>query len=245
VTNTEPTSNRPPVAGQAESEEPAAGVARSLLGCAMALVVAAAVLKVMTTGPSVQRDGPRISAAADTAIAAATSTRLLAIAARPPEPTATPGRTHFSGISEAGDLLGFRVWQPTALPEQYGLLRVAWQPDSFVTVPGQRPSGVLRCWYWRWEHGAGLLLEQGPGISVSVEGAPAGEHGVIALSDSQLIIWVRGRSALPVDPHTTTMVWSGNELRVGLPANGARPGWRLISSVLTLEELVRVAEGLR
>jgi hypothetical protein len=228
-----------------EAAEPPSNVIGPLLGCATALVAALLVLRLIAGRPSVQPAGPTILAAAPNAFVAATRAQPLAAAAPPPIPTATPGRTNFANLDEASERLGFRVWQPTVLPEQYGYLSVAWQPESYVLVPGQRPAGVLRAWYWRLEHGAGLVLEQGPGIAVSAEGAPVGAHGVIALGDSRILIWVRGRSTLPIDPHTSTMVWSGDELRVGLPANGARPGWRLISSVLTLEDLLRVAEGLR
>lgn len=238
MTNTSPPADDP------EPDAPTTGVMGPLLGCVLALAIAVLALRMITSDASTHRERPGTVPASGTALPTATA-RLTWLAGRPPNLSATPPRVDFADIPEAGQRLGFRVWQPTVLPDEYAPLRVSWQPDSFVTVPEQRPPGVLRTWYWKLEHGAGLLLEQGPGIAVSAEGAPDGEHGVITLPDSRVIIWVRGRLAMPEDPTTNMAAWTGNELRVGLPLNGTRSGWRLVSSVLSLEDLLRVAEGLR
>lgn len=224
------------------------GLAGPLLRLVLAMAVAALALRLLTSGGIRNAPSARFSPTPPAVVEhpLATASRPVAGAAAPaPAPAPTPPRTDFASIPEAGMRLGFTVWYPTVLPDQYVTLAVAWQPDSFAVAPGQRPRGTLRAWFWSPTDGAGLLLEQGPGIGVTVSGAPPGTHGTVTLPDGRQLVWTRGHPGLPEDPTAHTPVWTGDELRLGIPPASTEPGWRLISGVLPLAELLRVAGGLR
>lgn len=229
-----------------EEAAPHTGFGGSLLGAVLALAVAVLALRLLTQDtsqapPRAQGTPPPLR---DLATAPVAPPARAAPVIHPVRPEATPQRTDFASITDAGERLGMRVWRPTVLPDGFVPLYIAWQPDSFVAVPEQRPPGVLRAWYWHMDHGAGLLIEQGPGVRVVTRGAPPSEHGTVTLPDGREIVWVRGHPAMPDDPANNTVIWTGNEVRVGLVTQGARTSWRLISAVLPLEALLRVAESM-
>lgn len=161
-------------------------------------------------------------------------------AAAPPE----PALTYFIDLPTAGERLRIPVLQPSYLPPGAGPLSYAWKPDPTLLQPGDPSTGVLMAWYWTLWDGVMLKLAQGPWTGLLPDGAPAGEHGTVTLADGRRLVWVRGHSEANA-PGGSGRRWTGDELRLGVPPSGAAGGWWLESWLLSLDELVRVAEGLR
>lgn len=243
---------RPEHDGDVESAPASPSPAGALLHLALAAGVSIVVLRAITMSAGAAAGRTPAPPAVHDMPSGMTAARPLgpggSARAATPVPAAQqqlPPRTHFANLVEAGDRLGFRVWQPQVLPPGAGPLAVAWQPDGPVLVPGLPPTGTLLAWYFTWQHGVMLVLGQGPGIGLSDAGAPPGEHGTATLADGRRVVWVRGHQGAPDDPRGPTRRWAGDELRVGVAPTSGQPGWWIESKLLPLEELLRVAEGLR
>ena len=190
--------------------------------------------------PVTSRDRTPQQAMAATMLPPATVTPL---APARPAAAAAPPRTYFASVAVAGQQLGLRVWQPHVLPLNAMPLSVAWQADS--PAPGLPPTGTLFAWYFTWDNGVMLLLAQGPSVGLAAGAAPPGEHGTASLADGRHVVWVRGHVDPPDPSPGAGRRWSGTELRVGVEFVPGEPGWWLESKVLSLDELLAVAEGLR
>lgn len=178
-----------------------------------------------------------------------------ASAPAPAPATAVPAALSrwFAGAAEAARELDFPVRQATALPVDGELLAAVWRPERTGTAAaGQPPRGLLRMWYSTGTAGVVFLLAQGPGQGVTTAGAPADRTGTATLADGTRVVWVRGHlhRGEPAayesadDPRLCACWWEGDELRVGVPASD-HAGWWLEGRTLALDELVRLAEGVR
>lgn len=134
--------------------------------------------------------------------------------------------------ADAAVRLRFPVREPRALPAGFIFLGISWVPDGPVLIPGQRPVGTLKSWYATDQWGIALVMEQGPGMGVAAPAAPSEQHGAAVLRDGTAVVWSRDVAGI------------APQLAVGTAARGDMLGWRLSSGVLTLDELLRVAEQL-
>ncbi len=139
------------------------------------------------------------------------------------------------------------------MPPVLTLHRVEWQPDdALLAQPDGPPRGTLRAWLGGATGDTAVVLEQGPGVGVTIAGFPAGKGGDAMLGNGTRIAWVRGHPVLPVgvrygmdDPGWDCPCrWEGDELRLGTDVIGV-PGWRLVSDALSLADLLQIAEGMR
>jgi hypothetical protein len=234
---------------EAEERENISALVRLLLALAMGLAGVVLALRAIAGGTAPGRASAPGATHADTIAAtpvSGTGGALYAGSGTPAGGTAQPDpsllRTYFASLAYAQQDLGFRVLQPDTLPSNATTLAVAWQPDDAMPQPGLAPSGVLLSWYFTWDRGVVLLLAQGPGRGLSDAGAPAGEHGAATLADGRQVLWVRGHAQTGAIARGPS--WGGDELRVGVPADGQATGWWLESRALSLSELITIAEGL-
>jgi hypothetical protein len=169
----------------------------------------------------------------------------------PPRPPAAPAqpRIHFADLRDAGQRMGMSVWQPSALPPGLQETGTAWElaePQAAPT-PGTWPPGVLLTWYDDGTRRRVVTLGQGPGIGLVALGAPPDRRGAATLANGVQVVWVEGHGVFQTEPGGGLRFrWEGGELRVGIgpTPDGSSPGWWLESGVLSLAELLHIAEGL-
>ena len=121
---------------------------------------------------------------------------------------------------------------------------IAGQP-----LPGHAAHGTLRAWYSHPVVGVVLLLEQGPGIARPTAGAPNTAPDGLTLANGTVLCRVQDSSNAPVDhcrrseagPWDYSCAWDGIERWADGPSAF---GWRLVSSSLSPEKLLSLAEGI-
>jgi hypothetical protein len=190
-------------------------------------------------GPIVAPDQAATSAAPQTAMSAG-RTQTPALLA-PYDPTA-PDREPLAGLPGAFERFGgqFAIRHPAYLPADITPFTVNWQPDS---DPARRAAGLgeLYTWFYSAEHGAVLVLAQGRGVGVWPLTARDNRAGRLYLSDGTEVIWVIGhpvRVSGGAGPE-----WEGTEVTLGVaPVDG--DGWFLRSPIISLPEMIRIAESL-
>ena len=163
---------------------------------------------------------------------------------RPDDP-AIPDREPLAGLPGAVERFGeaFTIRHPAYLPADVAPFTINWQPDS---RPDRRAegSGELFTWFYSAEHGAVLLLAQGPGASVWPLTADDRRAGRVQLADGTEAVWVIGHPASVTGGTAGSPVWEGTEITIGIPSTDGE-GWYLSSPIVGLEELIRIANSLK
>lgn len=158
----------------------------------------------------------------------------------------TPPREPLAGLVGARERFGeaFLIRHPARLPADVAPFTVNWQPDA---DPARRAQGYgeLLSWFFSEEHGAVLVLAQGRGVGVWPLTATDDRAGRLRLSDGTEVIWVVGHPVRIVGGAPgPEPVWGGTEITLGT-APTAGDGWYLRSPIISLAELIRIAESLR
>jgi hypothetical protein len=216
-----------------------------LLGLLLAAVVLLTLwLRSSAVEPS--RTPPRIAdRAASTTMPAAARTTLSSPPPlmRPFEQT-LPDREPLAGLQGALERFGdaFNIRHPGYLPADIMPFTVNWQPDA---DSGRRLAGYgeLLSWFYSNEHGAVLVLAQGRGVGVRPLTATADRAGRLRLADGTEVIWVVGHP-IRVTASAGEPSWEGTELTLGVQATDGE-GWYLRSPLVSLPELIRIAESLQ
>ncbi|MGD9891591.1 MAG: hypothetical protein AB7R89_17505 [Dehalococcoidia bacterium] len=161
-----------------------------------------------------------------------------------PEDPGVPDREPLAGLPGAVERFGemFMIRHPAYLPADVAPFTVNWQPDH---VPERRAQGFgeLFTWFYSTEHGAVLLLAQGPGAGVWPLTADDDRAGRVRLADGTEAVWVIGHPTSVTGSIAGGPVWEGTEITLGIPATNGE-GWYLSSPIVGLEELIRVANSL-
>jgi hypothetical protein len=162
-----------------------------------------------------------------------------------PYDPAVPDREPLAGLPGAVERFGgsFTIRHPTYLPADVVPFTVNWQPD---VRPNRRAegSGELFTWFYSAEHGAVLLLAQGPGAGVWPLTADDRRAGRVRLVDGTEAVWVIGHPMSVTGSVAGRPMWEGTEITIGVPANDGG-GWYLTSPIVNLEEMIRVANSLQ
>ena len=160
-----------------------------------------------------------------------------------PDPT-IPNREPLAGLPGARERFGgtFAIRHPAYLPADIVPFTVNWQPDSDPRLR-DLGRGELLTWFYSAEHGAVLVLAQGTGVGVRPLTGGADRAGRLRLADGTEVIWTVGHPGRQGggadDP-----AWEGAELTLGV-ARSDGDGWYLRSPIISLAELIRVAESLK
>jgi len=156
----------------------------------------------------------------------------------------TPYREPLAGVPGAIERFGgrFTIRHPAYLPADVAPFTVNWQPDR---DPARRAQGLgeLYTWFYSAEHGAVMVLAQGPDVGIWPLTARDGRAGRVRLADGTELIWVIGHPVSVAAAVDLEPAWSGTEITLGTPPGG--DGWYLRSPLISLPELVRIAESLR
>jgi hypothetical protein len=102
----------------------------------------------------------------------------------------------------------------------------------------------LLTWFYSAEHGAVMLLAQGPGAGVWPLTADDQRAGRVRLADGTEAVWVIGHPMSVTGSVAGRPVWEGTEVTVGVPATDGE-GWYLSSPIIGLEEMFRIADSLK
>jgi hypothetical protein len=149
-----------------------------------------------------------------------------------------------AGLPGAVERFGaaFTIRHPSYLPADVAPFTVNWQPDP---QPDRRAegSGELFTWFYSAEHGAVLLLAQGPGAGVWPLTADDRRAGRVRLADGTVAVWVIGHPTSVTGSVAGRPVWEGTEITIGIPSTEGE-GWYLSSPIVSLDELIRVANSL-
>ena len=160
----------------------------------------------------------------------------------PYDPTA-PSREPLAGLPGALERFGgrFAIRHPAYLPADIAPFTVNWQPDS---DPARQAEGYgeLYTWVDSAEHGAVLVLAQGTGVGVWPLTASHHRAGRLRLADGTEVIWVIGHPARVTGGSGPE--WEGTEVTLGV-APSAGDGWYLRSPIISLAEMIRIAESLQ
>jgi hypothetical protein len=159
-----------------------------------------------------------------------------------PYDPAAPHREPLAGLPGALERFGgqFTIRHPTYLPADVAPFTVNWQPDS---DPARRAEGLgeLYTWFYSAEHGAVLVLAQGRGVGVWPLTARDNRAGRLRLADGTEVIWVIGHPVRVTGGAGPE--WEGTEVTLGVaPTDG--DGWFLRSPIISLREMIRIAESL-
>jgi hypothetical protein len=153
-------------------------------------------------------------------------------------------RESIAGLHEARQRFGgaFVVRHPAYLPADVAPFAMTWQPHR---DPDRRArgDGELITWFYSAEHGAVLLLAQGPGVGVLPLTAGPDRAGRLSLADGSEVIWVIGHPVRVAAAPPSELEWSGTEITIGVRATSG-DGWYLSSPILSLPELMRIADSL-
>lgn len=163
---------------------------------------------------------------------------------RPDEP-AIPEREPLAGLPEAVERFGatFTIRHPGYLPADIAPFAVNWQPDAHP-ARGQQGHGELYTWFYSAEHGAVLVLAQGPATGVWPLTAGDDRAGRVRLANGAEAVWVIGHPTSVSGGVSGGPVWEGTEITLGIPTTDGG-GWYLRSPIVALGELIRVANSLQ
>jgi hypothetical protein len=163
---------------------------------------------------------------------------------RPDGPT-IPEREPLAGLPEAVERFGdaFSIRHPSYLPADVAPFTVNWQPDAQPSR-GQQGHGELYTWFYSAEHGAVLVLAQGPATGVWPLTAGDDRAGRVRLANGTEAVWVIGHPTSVTGGVSGGPVWEGTEITLGIPTTDGG-GWYLRSPIVGLEELIRVANSLQ
>jgi hypothetical protein len=160
-----------------------------------------------------------------------------------PYDPAAPSREPLAGLPGALERFGdrFTIRHPAYLPADVAPFTVNWQPDS---DPARRAAGrgELYTWFYSAEHGAVLVLAQGTGVGVWPLTAGHDRAGRVRLADGTEAIWVIGHPVRVTEGSGPE--WEGTEVTLGV-APGEGDGWYLRSPIISLAEMIRIAESLQ
>jgi hypothetical protein len=137
----------------------------------------------------------------------------------------------------------FAIRHPAYLPADVAPFTVNWQP---ATDPQRRADGhgELLTWFYSAEHGAVLVLAQGPSAGVWPLTAGDDRAGRLRLADGTEVNWVIGHPVRVTSDPPGELEWAGTEITLGVP-NVDGEGWYLSSPIISLAEMIRIAESLR
>jgi hypothetical protein len=198
----------------------------------------------------------RIGAAAPTAPArpetAATAMTPPGTDASQPAPVSPspPSERLFDSIDEARTWLRAPLWRIGDVPDNLAVQQVLWLG---APLPAGGPSrdvdrrGTVQVRYGTPGGPTVFILEQGPAIAVSTDGAPDGLWGELTGGDGGRLLWVLGNRPDEVEtclavsdrPWACPVLGKGSDVRVGT-APGAS-GWRLTSTMMTLDQMLAIA----